>query len=67
MTGISGTGGKKQEVRVKRVHLDWLEVIAACVAVIAIGTVYTVAVAFIDRGTTPVRTSSVQNLTVQQH
>ena len=51
----------------KRVHLDWLEVIAACVAVIAIGTVYTVAAGFIDRGTAPVRTSSVQNLTVQQH
>jgi hypothetical protein len=50
---------------VKRVRLDWLEVTAACVAVLAIGIIYTVAIGFIHGGTAPVRTSSVQHLAVE--
>jgi hypothetical protein len=47
---------------VERVRWDWLDVVAACVAVLSMGIIYTVAVGFIDSGTAPVRTSSVQQV-----
>jgi hypothetical protein len=48
------------------VRLDWLQVVAACVAIVSIGVVYTVAAGFIDGGTTTVRTSSLQQLPVER-
>jgi hypothetical protein len=51
----------------ERVRLDWLHVIAACVAVLSIGVIYTVAAGFINGGTTAVQVSSVQHLAVERH
>ena len=49
----------------ERVRSNWLEIMAACVAVVAIGIVYTVAIGFIHGGTKTVRTSSLQQLPVE--